>query len=550
MMCTYPSYKCVFELIIHVREKKNQSMETFHVALAGLFGLAGLFILLSKRRSVPPKRESPPPEAGQAWPLIGHLHTMARSNAPRKTLGAMADRYGPMFAIRLGFQRVVVVSNSKLAKECFAANDVAISSRPKSVALDHLSYNYASFGFAPYGPYWRELRKIATLELLSSKRIKLLKHVRISETRSSVSELYQSFRAADVRQGSAADDASVKVVEMKEWFGKLTLNIMLQVVVGRKHVGSLNDFTDVGMYRKSTMEGFHLLGLFLVADAFPFLRWLDAGGHEKKMKATAAELDRIASKWLEKHKQKTVSTGDGVKLDFMAVLLDLLEDTHVAGFDADTVNKATCFAMIAGGNDTTTVTLVWTLCLLLNNREALRKVQEEIDYHVGRERLVDESDTNSLAYLRAVVKESMRLYPAAPLASYREVREDCTIGGYHVAKGTHLIVNLWKIHHDPDVWADPSEFRPERFVSGGHEEDVVGPHFELLPFGGGRRACPGAALALEIVHLVLATFLQAFDVRSASDGVVDMSESLGLTTVKATPLQVLVTPRLPLQLYE
>uniref|UniRef100_A0A7N0TPS9 Cytochrome P450 n=1 Tax=Kalanchoe fedtschenkoi TaxID=63787 RepID=A0A7N0TPS9_KALFE len=420
------------------------------------------------------------------------------------------------------------------------------SARPKSVSLDHLSFNYAMFGFAPYGAYWRELRKIATLELLSNKRIALLKHVLISETRSFVRELYKSYY---VQKAGSAEPVKL---EMKEWFGNLTLNIMLQVVVGKKCFGSQaeDDTADAIMCRKSIKEFFRLLGHFVVADAFPSLRWLDIGGHEKKMKATAKELDIIASKWLEEHKKKKIDDDDA-KLDFMAVMQAVLEDTHVVGsFDPDTINKSACLAMIAGGNDTSTVTLVWAVCLLLNNPETLRKAQEEIDRHVGKERPVDESDIDSLVYLKAVVKEVMRLYPAGPLASYRELREDCTIGGYHFAKGTHLMFNVWKIQNDPNIWPEPFEFRPERFLTTHKDIDVRGNHYELLPFGSGRRVCAGVNFGLQILHLVLGTFLQAFDVRNGADGPVDMSESSGSTTVKATPLEVLITPRLPLELYE
>ena len=137
--------------------------------------------------------------------------------------------------------------------------------------------------------------------------------------------------------------------------------------------------------------------------------------------------------------------------------------------------------LITGSTDTTTVTMIWTLSLLLNNSHALKKVQEELDEHVGRERLVNESDINNLVYLQAAVKETLRLYPAGPLSGLRQFTEDCTLGGYHIQAGTRLILNLWKMHRDPRVWAEPLEFQPERFLSSRHKGvDVKGQHFELL----------------------------------------------------------------------
>ena len=112
-------------------------------------------------------------------------------------------------------------------------------------------------------------------------------------------------------------------------------------------------------------------------------------------------------------------------------------------------------AFILGSTDTTAATLTWALALLLNNRDALRKVQQELDKQIGRERQVNESDTKNLVYLQAVLKETLRLHPVAPLLAPRESSEDCTVAGYHVPAGTRLLVNASKFHRDPHVWTDP-----------------------------------------------------------------------------------------------
>lgn len=189
--------------------------------------------------------------------------------------------------------------------------------------------------------------------------------------------------------------------------------------------------------------------------------------------------------------------------------------------------------------------LIWALSLLLNNRHVLKRAQEELDIHVGREKRVDESDIKNLVYLQAIVKETLRLYPAGPLGGFREFTKDCNVGGYHVPKDTWLIVNMWKLQRDPRVWLDgPLEFRPDRFLNRHLNVDVKGQDFELIPFGAGRRICPGANFGLHMLHLALANLLQAFEVSTEGDEKVDMSESAGLTNLKATPLDVLVAPRL------
>ncbi|PON70135.1 Cytochrome P450, E-class, group I [Parasponia andersonii] len=205
--------------------------------------------------------------------------------------------------------------------------------------------------------------------------------------------------------------------------------------------------------------------------------------------------------------------------------------------------------LITAGSGTTMGTVTWAISLLLNNRHVLKKAQEELSSHVGKNRLVNESDILKLTYIQAIVKDTLRLYPTAPLAAPRVFTEDCTIGGYHVTKGTRLITNLWKIQTDPIAWPNPFEFMPERFLTTHKAVDLKGQHFELIPFGSGRRACPGTNLALQMVHFTLARILQAFEITTPSNAPVDMTESFGLTNIKATPLEILIKPRLPAELY-
>ncbi|KAA3476419.1 cytochrome P450 82A3-like [Gossypium australe] len=194
--------------------------------------------------------------------------------------------------------------------------------------------------------------------------------------------------------------------------------------------------------------------------------------------------------------------------------------------------------------------MTWALALLLNNRDALNKVQQELDIHVGKDKLlVTESDTKNLVYLESIIKETLRLYPPAPLSATHEAIEDCTVDGHDVSAGTWLIFNLHKIHRDPHIWTDPSEFRPERFMTTHKDFDVRGQNFELIPFGSGRRMCPGISFALQVLQLTLANVLRWFEFEIPSGEAVDMREAPGLTSPKATPLEVYISPRLPAFVY-
>ncbi|KAJ0025969.1 hypothetical protein Pint_08881 [Pistacia integerrima] len=519
----------------------------FPTAVTGFFAfLLFLYSLLwiSRRVQKNSSNNVAVPEPGGARPLIGHLHLLGGPKPAHITLGNMADKYGPIFMIKMGMHRALIVSNWEIAKECFTTKDKVFCNRPKSLASEILGYNCAMIGLSPYGPYWRQIRKIATLEILSNHRLEMLKHIRESEVKASVKEVYDLWMK---------NKKNKVLVEMKRWFGKVTLNVVLRMVVGKSFVeGTTKEESEENeRSREALRKFFELTGAFPLADALPFMRWADLGGHEKAMKKTAKELDEVVEGWLREHKQKRSISEVKGENDFMYMMLSLLDEAQeLPSYDADTINKATCLAMILGGTDTTTVTLTWAVALLLNNRHVLEKAQNELDTHVGRERLVQESDMRNLVYFQSILKETLRLYPAAPLSVPHESLEDCSIGGYHVPARTRLFVNLSKLHRDPKVWCNPCEFQPERFLTTHKDCDVRGQNFELLPFGSGRRVCPGISFALQVMQLTLAHLLQGFEFATPGNEPIDMVEGIGLTNLKATPLEVLLTPRLPAHIYQ
>ncbi|KAL5780388.1 hypothetical protein ACOSQ2_011125 [Xanthoceras sorbifolium] len=495
-------------------------------------------LLISRKVLRNGSRKRAAPEARGAWPVIGHLHLLRGLEPPHRVLGNMADKYGPIFTIKMGVHRALVVSNWEIAKECLTTNDKIFANRPKSVAAEVLGYNFEMFGFSPYGHYWRQVRKIATLELLSNHRLEKLKHVRQSEMKTSLRELYELWSK------NKSGTSNKVLVEMERWFGNVTLNVILRLIVGQR-------CSEDDGWKKELITFIEWHGKFLVSDALPYLRWLDIGGDVKSMKKTAKELDIIVQVWLEEHKRNRASGETKEDEEFMDLMLSILQDDAqlFSGRDADTVNKATCLNMILAATDTTMVTLTWALTLLLNNCNVFKKVQNELDTQVGSERLVNELDIKNLVYLQAILKETMRLYPAGPLSVPHESSEDCTVSGYHVPAQTRLLINLWKIHRDPDVWSDPCEFQPERFLTTHKDFDVRGKSYEYMPFSSGRRMCPGVSFALQVLQLTLASLLHGFDIETQSNEQVDTSEGIGLTFVKASPLEVLLSPRLAPSLY-
>ncbi|GKE08281.1 cytochrome P450 CYP82D47-like protein [Tanacetum coccineum] len=263
-------------------------------------------------------------------------------------------------------------------------------------------------------------------------------------------------------------------------------------------------------------------------------------------------MDNIFEGWLQEHqKQRESQEHNEGKDDLMDILLSVLEGAsrhEFAGLDQDTVIKATCLTILTGGLETH-VTLTWALSAPLNNPKALKMAQDELDVHVGRDRLVEESYITNLVYLQAIIKEAMRLYPPSPIPSTHESMDDCIVAGYNLPKGTHLMVNVWKLHRDPNVWSDPNKFRPERFLTSDGDMDYKGQQYEFISFGSGIRKCICASFALKLLHFTLASLIQEFELSKPSNDPVDMSKSIGLNDIKDFPLEVILSPRLSVDMY-
>ncbi|MED6127440.1 hypothetical protein PIB30_088158 [Stylosanthes scabra] len=493
------------------------------------FCLFFAFSFLSRRHTHKPGARKEPPEAGGAWPLIGHLHLLGGPQPPHVTLGNMADKYGPIFTIRIGGRKNLIVSNSELTKECFTVNDIAFAGRPKTVAFEVLGYDYAIFSLNSYGSYWRDLRKTAIVEVLSNHKIHMNSHVMLSEVKTAMKDSY--------------NNKSMVATEMAKWFGEISLNVLFRLVVGKRFTGHSEENEKM---RNALRNFFDLAASFVVGDAIPWLRWLDLDGGEKAMKKTAKELDEFMHTWLDEHRRRSKNRGE--EGDYMDALISNVDQAS-NGLDVDAIIKATCVTLLLAGTDTTTGTLTWALALLLNNRHVLNKVIHELDTQIGKNRTASDTDLKNLVYLQAVVKETLRLYPPVVLNVPHQSMKDCVVGGYHIPAGTQLWNNISKIQRDPTLYDDPLEFRPERFLTTHKDIDLRGQHFELIPFGAGRRMCPGMSFGLQMVQLTLANVLHGFDIVTVDGKPVDMVERSGLTNAKANPLEVILTPRLSAEAY-
>ncbi|XP_057847184.2 xanthotoxin 5-hydroxylase CYP82C2 isoform X2 [Cryptomeria japonica] len=494
------------------------------------FGLAVVVAALLLTANFLRRRINKTPPEPPSWPIFGHLLLLSRSKQPiHRLLSSLSECYGPIMQLQLGFRPVLVINSSDLAKECLTTNDKAFASRPLTSVGKHIGYDFKMLGLAPYGSYWRNARKLCTLQLFTPHRIESFRHIREGEISALIRSLFESW------------EREISPVNMKSRLSDLTSNIMMLIVASKRFSPDLSreDFQEVQYFKEIMEETVLLMGTFDIAHYLPFLKWVDPQAIVLAMKNLQKKREVFMKKLLQDHREKR---GMHAR-DLIDVLISATENNE---FQSDHKDDT---AMLIAGAETSAVTIEWALSALIKHPDVLCKAQQELDMQVGRDRLIKESDVNRLKYLQAIVKETLRLYPTAPLLLPHESIEACKVGGYHFPAGTQLLVNVWAIQRDASVWERPTEFDPERFVNSGKEIDVKGQDFKLIPFGSGRRVCPGISLALIVVTYTLGRLLQSFEWFAPEGTVIDMAEGLGITMPKSIPLEVVIKPRLPLHFY-
>ncbi|KAM5565792.1 hypothetical protein ABKV19_019692 [Rosa sericea] len=427
------------------------------------------------------------------------------------------DKYGPIVYIKFGSRPVILVSSPSAAEECFTKHDVAFANRPKLLAGKHLGYNYTTVTWASYGSHWRNLRRIASLELLSSNSLQMFHGIRADEIRSLVCQLFRGCNGGEF-QG----------VEMKSKFFQLTLNVIMRMVAGKRYYGEdIADLEEAKMFQQIVTEGFQLTGVTNVGDFIPVLNYVGVSKLEKKLIILHKKRDKFLQDLIDQHRKMQSHSALEKRSKTMVDVMLSLQGTEAEYYTDEIIRGMMHVSHVNSRNRH------------LNNPKALAKAQTEIDNHIGEGRLIKESDLAKLPYLSSIIYETLRMYPAAPLLAPHEASDDCTVAGFHVPRGTMLLVNVWAIQNDPKLWAEPEQFKPERFQNIQRERDG----FKWLPFGTGRRGCPGEGLANRIVGLALGSLIQCFEWERPSEEMIDMSIGTGLTMPKAQPLLAKCRPR-------
>ncbi|KAA8542562.1 hypothetical protein F0562_023714 [Nyssa sinensis] len=492
----------------------------FVAAFAFWLAPGGLAWALSKVRPQPQSRTAIPGPSG--LPFLGLVFSFTGSLTHR-VLAKLARSFKavPLMAFSIGFTRFVISSHPETAKDIL--NSSAFADRPVKESAYELLFHRA-MGFAPYGEYWRNLRRISATHLFSPKRISgfgnFRRHIGLEMVRK-IKDLMESNGEVEIK----------RVLH----FGSLN-NVMMNVF-GRSYDFNGNDSDGDGSELEGLVsEGYELLSIFNWSDHFPLLGWLDLQGVRKRCRELVARVNVFVGKIIEDHRMKRVGNGgliggvDESSGDFVDVLLDLEKENRLS--DSDMI--AVLWEMIFRGTDTVAILLEWILARMVLHPDIQAKAQSEIDTVVGTTQKVSDSDLPCLPYLLAMVKETLRMHPPGPLLSWSRLAiHDTHVGDHFIPAGTTAMVNMWAITHDDRVWSEPYEFKPERFMK--EEVAIMGSDLRLAPFGSGRRVCPGKAMGLATVQLWLAQLLQSFK-WVASDNGVDLSECLKLSLEMKHPL--------------
>ncbi|KAE8703408.1 putative Cytochrome P450 [Hibiscus syriacus] len=466
------------------------------------------------------------PPTPPALPLIGHLHMQLSDNSSFHIfLWKLSQNYGPLLYLRFGCKPTLVVSSAKMAKEVMKTHDLDFCSRPEQRGTRRLSYNALDVAFSPYDDYWRGIRKLCVVHLFS--RVQQYRPIREDE----VARLMEKICQLSVDS---------KPINLSEAMMCLSSTIICRVAFGKRYA---EEGAERSRFHGLLNESQAMLSSFSFSDCFPFMGWVDRfTGFHNRLEKTFKELDFFYQELIEEHLDPNRLKPE--QRDIIDALLQISKDTDFP-FDLTIDHiKAILMNVFIAGTDTSAATVIWVMSFLMKNPKCLKRTQAEVRSLIGKKGFLKEDDIQSLAYLKAVIKETFRLQPVTPLLVPRETLRKCSIGDYEVPAKCIVYVNAWAIGRDPEVWENPEEFCPERFIGNGSSIDYKGQHFELIPFGAGRRICPGMHMGVATVELALANLLYKFDWELPSginEKDIDFDALPGITTHKKNDL--ILVPR-------
>ncbi|KAJ9563658.1 hypothetical protein OSB04_008818 [Centaurea solstitialis] len=473
------------------------------------------FIRSGRRKSGVAARLPPGP---YPLPIIGSIFKLG--GKPHHSLAALSKTYGPLMSLKLGNRTTIVVSSPEIAQEFFSKHDISFSSRTIPYAGHTHDRHKISMVWLPVGDQWRTLRRISKEHLFSIRQLdssQLLRKKKVQQLLDFVQDCCDSGRTVNI--GETAATTTLNVLS----------NFIFSVDLAEYDSRSSQEFKDL-VWRLMVIGGTPNL-----ADFFPVLRPLDPHGLLRKANLYTSKVLAIFERHIGKRLQERSTGSPASNKDLLGLLLDISE-TEESSISLDVIRHLISDLFLAG-TDTTSSTLEWAMAELIQSPEKMSKARSELEEVIGKEdRTFQESDISRLPYLQAVVKETLRMHPPVPFLVPHKAVTDVDVKGYVIPQDAQILCNLWAMGQDSSVWPDALRFEPERFLEVGI--DYKGSNFELIPFGAGRRMCPGLPLADRMLHLMLGSLIYKFDWK-IEGGILDMSDKFGFTLQKKLPLMAI-----------
>lgn len=491
-----------------------------HLLLYVISFLIILFIF-SKKSSKTRNYSLPP--GPKKLPIVGNILELA-GEVQHRVLRDFAKKYGPIMHLQLAEISIIVVSSSHVAKNVLKTHDLNFADRAQIQLSKIIVEDTKDVVFNLYDDYWRQMKKVCTVELLTTRKVKSFRAIREDEGQSLVESII-----------SCAD----KPINLTHKFASLTNAISCRAATGERSI-----------YQDDLVRLIDLMaalgGAFDIADLFPSYRVLHVfSGVRSKLQKVRKELDEIFNNIIKEHEEKRANTKmeDGRvqgEEDLVDVLLRVQEEGSLQfPITSNNIQGIIC-DMLTAGTETTSTALDWAMSEIVKNPRVMQKVQTEVRQTLRGKSRIQEVDVQGLSYLKLVIKETLRLHPPAPLLLPKVCREQCEIEGYTIPVKTRLLVNAWAIQRDPAYWDDAEAFVPERFENKAI--DYSGADLNYIPFGAGRRSCPGVAFGLGTMELPLAVLLYHFNWTTPNGDDLDMNEKLGFTLKRKTNLILSATP--------